>query len=231
MIKKIIKLVVAVLLMPTVVLLVLQAGGAFINVVKDFQVAVGLLAGAALYCVIHFGGYKFERLYVWGHEFTHAIMAILCGFRVHSINVQKDSGNVKMDRCNALVILAPYFIPLYAVCVGLIYVGMDLFTDATPYRAAFVFAVGFFMAFHFVQTFQTLWETDQPDLQMAGGRIFSWVVIVLCNAAVLILVLKCLFPLKLNLAEMGRTIMTGTGHFWKAVFGYLTAWLHHTPAQ
>ena len=174
--RKGIKLFVALLLLPTAFFVVAATIGASLYVLKDFQVAVGLLAGAALYCVIHFGGYKFERMYVWGHETTHAIAAVLCGFRVHSITVNKDSGNVKMDKMNAAVVLAPYFVPLYAIATGLIYVGIDLFLYASPYRAIFVFIIGFFMAFHFVQTFQTLWEVDQPDLLMAGGRIFSSVV-------------------------------------------------------
>ena len=181
------KLLVAILLFPTVIFAAGETIGVFLSVLKDFQVAVGLLAGAALYCVIHFGGYKFERLYVWGHEVTHAVAAMLCGFRVHSMTVNQDNGNVKMDRVNAFVALAPYIIPLYALLTGLLYLGFDFFTEIEPYRPAFVFTVGFFMAFHFVQTFQTLWETDQPDLQAAGGRIFSAVIIILCNAVLLAL--------------------------------------------
>lgn len=231
MIKKICKLLLALLLAPTVLLVTIEAAKAFINVIKDFQVTVGLLAGAALYCVIHFGGYKFERMYVWAHEFTHAIAAVLCGFRVHSITVKKDSGNVKMDRCNCLVVLAPYFVPLYALCVGLIYMGMDIFTDATPYRAAFVFAIGFFMAFHFVQTFQTLWETDQPDLQVAGGRIFSLVFILLCNAIIFVLVLKCLFPQTVVLKQMMYQVTDGTLRIWKIIAGHLVTWFKTTPAR
>ena len=143
------KLLLGLILLPTVCFVVMEAVGTFVAVLQDFQVAVGLLAGAALYCVIHFGGYKFERMYVWGHEATHAVAAMLCGFRVHSITVNKDSGNVKMDRMNALVVLAPYVVPLYAVITGFVYLGIDLFLDAAPYRPVFVFIVGFFIAFHF----------------------------------------------------------------------------------
>lgn len=215
------KFVVAFLLLPTVFFAAAETFGAFWNVLKDFQVAVGLLAGSALYCVIHYGGYRFERMYVWGHEATHAVAAMLCGFRVHSITVNKDSGNVKMDRCNAAVVLAPYFVPLYAILTGLVYLGTDLFIDAAPYRAAFVFIVGFFMAFHFIQTFQTLWETEQPDLVLAGGRFFSAVVIVLCNALVLALVLKCLFPDKVELWGMARGTAVSTYNVWKIVINYI----------
>lgn len=224
------KLLLGLILLPTVCFVVMEAVGTFVAVLQDFQVAVGLLAGAALYCVIHFGGYKFERMYVWGHEATHAVAAMLCGFRVHSITVNKDSGNVKMDRMNALVVLAPYVVPLYAVITGFVYLGIDLFLDAAPYRPVFVFIVGFFMAFHFIQTFLTLWETDQPDLVMAGGRIFSTVVIILCNAAVLMLVLKLLFPQRVLLWQMLCHVGSGTYGFWKYVFLFVQNWISSRAA-
>ena len=228
--KKGLKLFIALLLLPTAFFVVAETVGAFLYVLKDFQVAVGLLAGGALYCVIHFGGYKFERMYVWGHEATHAVAAMLCGFRVRSITVNKDSGNVKMDRVNAAVVLAPYFVPLYAIITGFVYLGLDLFLDASQYRAIFVFIIGFFMAFHFLQTFQTLWETDQPDLIMAGGRIFSSVIIVLCNAVVLMLVLKLLFPHRVQLWEIAKSIGGSTYSLWKYIFGFIQNWLSSKPA-
>lgn len=228
--KKWMKLFVALLLLPTAFLVVVETVGTFLYVLKDFQVAVGLLAGAALYCVIHFGGYQFERMYVWAHETTHAIAAMLCGYRVHSITVNKDSGNVKMNHFNTAVVLAPYFIPLYAIFTGLIYLGADLFVDVSPYRSVFVFVVGFFMAFHFVQTFQTLWEVDQPDLKLAGGRIFSAVIIILCNAAILVLILKLLFPQRVQLLEMLRSVAVNTGYVWREVAAYMVRWFSAKPA-
>lgn len=228
--KKVIKFLIALLLLPTVFFVIAETAGAFFAVLKDFQISVGLLAGAALYCVIHFGGYKFERMYVWGHEATHAVAAMLCGFRVHSITVNKDSGNVKMDRMNAAVVLAPYIVPLYAVITGFIYLGIDLFLDAAPYRPVFVFIVGFFMAFHFVQTFKTLREADQPDLVMAGGRIFSAVIIVLCNAAVLLLVLKLLFPQQVKMLDIMVHVARSTYSLWKYIFYFLRDWLSSKPA-
>ena len=226
-----IKLLIALLLMPTVFWVGVETVGVFLQVLKDFQVAVGLLAGAALYCVIHFGGYKFERMYVWAHETTHAVAAMLCGYRVHSITVHKDSGNVKMDRYNTVVVLAPYFVPFYAILTGLLYLAVDLFVDASAYRSAFVFVVGFFMAFHFVQTFQTLWEVDQPDLKLAGGRIFSAVMIILCNALVLVLVLKLLFPQRVQLLEMGRAIGVGTWKAWQYLFQRVWGWIVSASAK
>ncbi len=219
--KNFLKLLLALALLPTAFFCAAEVLGAFWEVVKDFRTAVELLAGAALYCAVHFCGYHFDRMYVWGHETTHAALAMLFGFRVHSMQVNKDSGYVKMDRTNAAVVLAPYIVPLYAVLTGLVYAGLSLFVQVAPYRPAFVFLVGFFMAFHFVQTVKTLWETQQPDLKLAGGRVFSVVIIILGNAAVLALVLKCLFPDKVLLGQMVSGAAVSSYNTWKIVINYI----------
>lgn len=221
---------VAVLLLPTVFFVLAETFGACWSVLKDFQTAVGFLAGGALYGVIHFAGFHFDRMYVWGHETTHAAAAMLFGFRVHSMTVNKDSGHVKMDRCNAAVVLAPYVVPLYALMAGLGYLALELCIDAAPYRPVFVFVAGFLMTFHYVQTVKTLWETQQPDLRLAGGRIFSVVMIVLCNAVVLTLVLKTLFPERVALGAMARAIAVSTYNTWKIVINYIMEHLHQAQA-
>lgn len=221
---------VAVLLLPTVFFVLAETFGACWSVLKDFQTAVGFLAGGALYGVIHFAGFHFDRMYVWGHETTHAVSAMLFGFRVHSMTVNKDSGHVKMDRCNAAVVLAPYVVPLYALMAGLGYLALELCIDAAPYRPVFVFVAGFLMTFHYVQTVKTLWETQQPDLRLAGGRIFSVVMIVLCNAVVLTLVLKTLFPERVALGAMARAIAVSTYNTWKIVINYIMEHLHQAQA-
>lgn len=221
---------VAVLLLPTVFFVLAETFGACWSVLKDFQTAVGFLAGGALYGVVHFAGFHFDRMYVWGHETTHAVAAMLFGFRVHSMTVNKDSGHVKMDRCNAAVVLAPYVVPLYALMAGLGYLALELCIDAAPYRPVFVFVAGFLMTFHYVQTVKTLWETQQPDLRLAGGRIFSVVMIVLCNAVVLTLVLKTLFPERVALGAMARAIAVSTYNTWKIVINYIMEHLHQAQA-
>lgn len=219
--KKLGKFLLAILLLPVVFFAAAQTFGALWNVLKDFQTAVGFLAGGALYCAIHFLGFHFDRAYVWAHETTHAVAAMLFGFRVHSMSVGKNGGCVKMDCCNAFVALAPYFVPLYALLAALLYAAISLAKDISAYREAFVFVVGFLMTFHFLQTGKTLWEADQPDLQAAGGRLFSAVIIILCNALVLALALKCLFPAKVDLMQMLRGTLAGGCDSWKIVINYI----------
>ena len=219
--KNFLKPMIAVLLIPTAFFGAAEVLASFWNILKNFQTAVELLAGAALYAVIHFCGYHFDRMYVFGHETTHAVAGMLFGFRVHSMQVGKDSGYVKMNDTNAAVVLAPYIVPFYAVLTGLLYAAAGIITDVTAYRPLFVFGVGFFMAFHLVQTCKTLWETEQPDLKLAGGSVFSVVIIILANAVVLALVLKCLFPNEVLLGQMLRATAVSTYNAWKIVINYI----------
>ena len=155
------------------------------------------------------------------HEMTHAVAALLCGCRIKDVSVREDSGYVKMDRCNAFVVLAPYFVPGYVILTVLAYVIGDLFADLTPYRQVFLFLVGFFTAFHFVQTFKTLFEAEQPDLKLAGGKVFSVIMIVLCNLIVLALLLKGLFPETVSLSRASARVFWGTVNVWRILVNYI----------
>ena len=219
--KNFLKFLLAVFLLPFVFWITVETVLACWNVFRNFQNAVEFLAGIGVYCVIHWKLYRFERMYVFGHEITHAVVAMLFGFRVHDMHVGKNGGHVKMDRSNSVVALAPYCIAFYVLLVGLIYVAMSLFYPVEKARIVFVFLTGFFMAFHFVQTIQTLWETKQPDLKMAGGTVFSIIMILLSNALMLTLVLKCLFPEDVNLLKMARESINGTYHLWQFVINYI----------
>ena len=219
--KNFLKLLLALFLLPLAFFVVAEVLAACWQVLDDFQNAVGFLAGIALYVTLHFTVYKFERMYVFAHETTHAVAAMLFGFRVQGMSVNKNSGHVKMDRCNTAVVLAPYFVPFYAILLGLLYAAIGLFWPVERYSGVFIFLVGFFMAFHWVQTCKTLWETQQPDLKMAGGNFFSVVMIILGNMLVLALVLKCLFPQRVELLEIARGVSNSTYNLWKIVINYI----------
>ena len=195
------KFLLALVLLPLTCLVVWQEIRLLLGVLEHFTAAVSFVAGVAVYSVIHYKWYDFSRFYVFMHEMTHAVAAILCGARIKDVRVGKESGYVKMSRTNTFIVLAPYFVPGYVVCVALAYLFVSFFANVTPYRQVVLFLVGFFMAFHFIQTFHTLWEADQPDLELAGGKFFSCVTIVLVNMLVLAVVLKILVPADVQLLE------------------------------
>ena len=78
---------------------------------------VPFLAGAACWLVIFLLLPKPMWLYVFGHELTHALWAWLFGGRVKKMKVTSAGGHVVVSKTNFLIVLAPYFFPLYAVLV------------------------------------------------------------------------------------------------------------------
>ena len=211
---RLLKLLIALLLLPTAALTFAETVRILFAVLGHLQAAVSFIAGAVVYAGVHYGYYDFSRPYVFAHEMTHALAALLCGCRIKDVSVGQDSGYVKMDRCNAFVVLAPYFVPAYTLAAAFVYAMANLFVDLTPYRQVFLF-------FHVTQTFKTLFEADQPDLKLAGGKIFSVVMITLANLVVLALVLKALFPEAVSLAEAGKNVLAGTVNIWRIIVNYI----------
>lgn len=218
---RLLKLLIALVLLPTAVLTFAQTVRILLAVLGQLSAAVSFIAGLVVYSGIHYGYYNFSRPYVFAHEITHALAALLCGCRIKDVSIGQDSGYVKMDRCNAFVVLAPYFVPAYVIAAALVYVIADLFVDVSPYRQVFLFVIGFFTAFHFIQTFKTLFEADQPDLKLAGGKVFSVVMITLANLVVLAVVLKALFPETVSLLEAGKNVLAGTVNIWRIIVNYI----------
>lgn len=218
---KFLKFLLAILLLPTVVFAAAETFYLFLPLIGNWKTVLPFLIGIVLYIVLHYRVYNFSRPYVFIHEITHAIAAWLCGYRVSKISVKKDNGFVKMDKTNTFVVLAPYFIPGYVVLTILLYILISLFVSLEPYNNYVLGLIGFLMAFHFVQTFHTLWEADQPDLQLAGGKVFSLVTIVLANLFILACVLKILFPDEVQLLVAGKNILKGTLTVWRIIVNYI----------
>ena len=218
---RLLKLLVALILLPTAVLTFAETARILLSVLGHLQAAVSFIAGVLVYAGIHYGYYDFSRPYVFAHEMTHALAALMCGCRIKDVSVGKDSGYVKMDSCNAFVVLAPYFVPIYVIAAAFVYMIAELFVEVAPYRQGFLFVIGFLTAFHFIQTFKTLFEAEQPDLKLAGGKIFSVVMITLANLVVLALVLKALFPETVLLVQAGKNVVLGTVNVWRIIVNYI----------
>lgn len=119
------------------------------------------------------------RTYVFGHELTHALWAVLMGGRVGKLKVRKDGGHVELTKTNFIITLAPYFFPFYTFLVIATYYLAGIWLEVEPYKAWWFGAVGITWAFHITFTVQMLAER-QPDIQ-EHGRIFSYTVIYLMN--------------------------------------------------
>ncbi|MCW5558440.1 MAG: hypothetical protein KIT22_11500 [Verrucomicrobiae bacterium] len=175
---------------------------------------VAFLGGAAGWLVIFLLLPKPMWLYVVGHELTHAVWTWLFGGRVKSLRATSRGGHVVVTRTNTLIVLAPYFFPLYAVLWAVIWGLAAWLLDARGLRPWFHFGLGLTYAFHVTLTVHIL-RIRQPDIH-AEGWFLSAVVIWLGNVLVLLLTLP---PLT------GRVGLTGALGWMVDRTGRFLAWL------
>lgn len=148
------------------------------------------LIGIASYTVLHILFYKPTYLYVLGHEAVHAGIAWLFGGKIKSFKVSEEGGSVATDKTNIVIELSPYFIPIYAIIITVVY-----FVIASSYTingSIFVFLIGFALAFHLISTIEVM-KMRQPDI-MKSGQFFSVVLIYCINVVVISLIFGLIFP-------------------------------------
>jgi hypothetical protein len=172
--------------------------------------AVGWFAlGGAVWTLAFFVFPRPLWIYVFGHEATHAMMAWLCGGRVSGFKVSQRGGSVRTDRTNALVVLAPYFVPFYSVMVVWIWwlASFWLPQEMMP-DWALAWLLGVSWGFHV--TF-TLWMIPQvqPDIT-SEGWFFSLNLIYLMNLLIV----------------AGGLAMATPGMGWSAITVALRGGLH-----
>lgn len=170
--------------------------------------------GVVMWLVTFFGLPKWVRVYVFGHELTHAFWVLVMGGRVRSLHVGRDGGHVVATKTNTLIALAPYFFPIYSVLVIWIFGILSIFFDMYPYRAALYWAVGATWAFHMSFTCWMI-PKGQPDLNY-GGTFFSLVVIYLFNLAILSVLLIVASP-GVTVFGFASDLLANAGAFSHAV--------------
>lgn len=179
------KTIIALLLLPlcigavTALGRVLQASG------QAETIWVAFLGGVACWLVIYLLLPRPMLLYVFGHELTHALWTWLFWGRVKKFKVSSRGGHVIISKSNFLIVLAPYFFPLYAVGVVMVFILGHLLFGWTRYVAWFHLLLGAAYAFHLTLTWSTL-QTRQTDIT-SQGYLFSAVIVFLGNIGVLLL--------------------------------------------
>jgi len=135
--------------------------------------------GFALFLIVWFVLPAPVRLYVLGHELTHAVWGLAFGARVSGLRVGRGGGSVLVSKSNVWITLAPYFFPFWTMLVVLAAGLVRIFVSPLPCMPAWFAAVGFTWCFHVCFTLRTLMQT-QPDV-MEYGRLFSWTFIFTAN--------------------------------------------------
>ena len=145
--------------------------------------------GIGIYAILHLLFYKPTPVYVLGHEAVHALIAWLFGGKIHSFKVSAEGGSVSTDKSNVVIELGPYFVPIYAIILMAIY-----FVISYSYKingAAFVYLIGFALAFHVIMTIEVM-KIRQPDI-LKSGYLFSIVFVYVLNIIIIALLFSLMF--------------------------------------
>ena len=165
--------------------------------------ALSLLGGVLAFAFAWMALSHPVRLYVLGHELTHALWGLLFGARPSDVRVSASGGSVRLTKSNLLITLAPYFCPFYTFIVIVVALITYAFIRPRPCLPLWLFLVGFTWSFHILFTLETLTQR-QPDVKLYG-RIFSWVFIFLVNVLVILGWLAAMTPLAFT--DLGQILL------------------------
>ena len=172
------------------------------------QVVIPLVSGFAGGLIFFVFVSRVPVLYVFGHEMTHWLVAKCFLRKTGSIKIGVGRGHVQVERPNLWIVLAPYFVPLYAlVWVGAYGVGQMIFGTPRPGVAiGFNIGLGITYAYHLKMTAYAL-SRAQSDLNM-HGVFFSLSLIICFNIALL------LFCLIVASAQWGEGVRLTRRYFY-----------------
>ena len=151
--------------------------------------ALCLAAGFMLFFVLWICRAAPLRLYVLGHELTHALCGLFFGAIPTNLKVGLKGGSVTLTKSNVWITLSPYFFPFWTAVVGLVALIVRCFVSPLPFTGAWLFAVGFTLGLHVCFTLRAILQ-EQPDLQ-EYGYVFSYVLIWIFNVAGVIAWIVC----------------------------------------
>lgn len=225
-----IRLLVGIALAPTAGLALWSAAraiGGLATLPSAFPFLAGLAAAAAAWGLARYGlvsdtgplafvARMVRRAYVFGHELTHALAAWGMGASVLGFKATGSGGHVDLSKSNALIALAPYCVPIYAVLAVAGFRALSWLRPAAASYELFLLVLGATLAFHALKTGEVLWDRRQPDLAAGGGAVFSLSCIALANGLLLLLLVKALFPSSVPLGRSLADIGAGTLAFWSA---------------
>jgi hypothetical protein len=186
-------------------------------------------AGLVTWLIVFFLLPRTMWLYVLGHEFTHALAAMLAGGKVSAFQVSAKGGHVVTDRVNWWITLSPYFVPIYALIWMGLWVSVDFWYPLKAWQPILYFGLGVFWCFHLTFTVSML-HLRQTDLS-SQGYFFSFIIISLINLLGMLLLFSILAH-DLTMMGAGKLILrrvedgyaftwtelqSGTAWVWSAV--------------
>ncbi len=192
MLKRFIKILTGLLFLPLCLGFTWHFGAMVFSIAYKPQLPYYFLAGGLTYLTAHVLFRKPILAYVFGHELTHALFAMIFGGSVTSFHASDRGGRVTITKSNFLITLAPYFFPFYTF-IALILYALAIVTEARGAAGSIIFISGATFSFHIVLTLVFL-QTDQTDIREQGA-FFSFPLIYLFN------IVFAAFLIQLLLAE------------------------------
>ena len=174
-----IKSVIAISLIPFFIGLIISFGKLVISLLPLISSEMWFLAGFVIFFVIFLIKSIPGRVYVFGHELTHAFWAILFRGKIKEFNVSSKNGSVVTTKSNFFISLAPYFFPVYTFLIIFIFYILAFFLNVSKYIGWLFFFVGFSYSFHIFLTLESL-SIGQSDVKKTG-RFFSYTIIAILN--------------------------------------------------
>jgi hypothetical protein len=168
--------------------------------------AVSFGGGFAAWLLIFFLLPKPMWLYVLGHEFTHALAAMLAGGKVSAFKVTSKGGHIMTDRVNWWIALSPYFVPIYALIWIALWLTVDFYHPLKEWQPVLFFGIGLFWCFHLTFTV-SMFHLRQTDLT-GQGVIFSGTIILLFNLMIFLFFFSLLTR---DLKKSGQLFLHRTG--------------------
>jgi hypothetical protein len=178
MLKKITKILLGMALLPFCLGYTWQFGVTVFSMAYKPELPYFFFAGALTYLTAHLLFKKPILAYVFGHELTHALFAMLFGGSVKTFHASDRGGRVTLTKSNFIITLAPYFFPLYTFLALVLY-ELAMLAEARGAAGWIIFFAGATFSFHLVLTFVFL-QTDQSDIR-EHGAVFSYPLIYLFN--------------------------------------------------
>ncbi len=142
------------------------------------------LAGFISLMVAKLSDHLLIYLYVFGHEATHAVAAILSFGKINAFRFDTHGGYVETDKDNLFIALSPYFVPFWMLVWMLALWLGNLCFPFEAYEPWFYGGMGFWWAYHLYWTFWVI-PREQPDM-LENGMLFSMLVIMLMNIVALL---------------------------------------------
>ncbi len=192
MFSRFLKTLIGILLIP----IAIGTGKAFYVLISDVSLISNVFRllerGVLLYLLFHVIVIRPVYIYVLGHELVHVLATWICGGKVVSFSVAPSGGNVVTSKTNFFIELSPYFVPIYTILLGPVFLLLRATGQEVPFMTAiFIFLVGVTLAFHFVMTSEVL-RMQQPDI-VKSGLVFSLVLIFVGNLVIVMAVFCPIF--------------------------------------